>query len=81
MSLSSTTSWLTIDGSIVRSACGSRIVTITCDLRIPRANAASLWPRGTALTPARNTSARTDPLYSISPSANDHSFSLPSVKP
>ena len=62
MSLSTTTSWLTIVGSIARSACGSRTFVITWVLRMPSAYAASLCPRGSDATPARNTSASTEPL-------------------
>ena len=62
MSLSSTTSWLTIAGIIAVTACGSRISRITPLLRSPIAYAASDWPFGTASTPARTTSASTEPL-------------------
>ena len=62
MSFSATTIWLMIAGSMILTACGSSTVVITCDLRMPMAYAASAWPRGTALMPARNTSASTEPL-------------------
>lgn len=61
-SLSSTTSWLTIAGSIERTACGSSTSRMTPDFRRPSAYAASDCPRGTASTPARKTSASTAPL-------------------
>ncbi len=62
MSFSATTHWLMIAGIMILTACGSWICIITCDLRIPMAYAASAWPFGTASTPARKISARTDPL-------------------
>ncbi len=57
-----TTHWLMIAGSMYLTACGVRIIVITWVLRIPTAYAASLCPRGTALMPARKTSASTAPL-------------------
>ena len=62
MSFSATTSWLTSAGSMILTAWGSSTIVMTWVLRMPIAYAASAWPGGTALTPARNTSARTEPL-------------------
>ncbi len=62
MSFSATTHWLMIAGIMIFTAWGSRMMFITWDLRIPMAYAASDWPFGTALMPARNTSASTAPL-------------------
>ena len=62
VSLRATTIWLMIAGIMIFTAWGSRTMFITCVLRIPMAYAASAWPRGTALTPARKTSASTAPL-------------------
>ena len=54
--------WLMIAGSMILTACGSRTMFITAVLRMPIAYAASRCPLGTALTPARSTSASTAPL-------------------
>ncbi len=62
VSLSATTSWLMIAGSIARLACGTSTYAMTWVLRMPSAKAASFCPLGTASTPARNTSASTEPL-------------------
>ena len=62
VSLSATTHWLMIAGSMIFTACGSWIRFITWPLRMPTAYAASAWPFGTASTPARSTSASTAPL-------------------
>ncbi len=62
MSFRATTHWLMIAGIMILTACGSSTRFITCVLRIPMAYAASAWPRGRALTPARKTSASTAPL-------------------
>ncbi len=40
---------------------------MTWDLRMPSAKAASRCPLGTASTPARSTSASTEPLYRVRP--------------
>ena len=57
----------TMAGIMVVTACGSSTSHITPDLRSPMAYAASDWPAGTASTPARTTSASTDPLYMVNP--------------
>ena len=62
VSLSSTTSWLTSDGSMIRTACGSSTRRSTCPRPSPTAIAASVWPLGIASTPARTISAMTAPL-------------------
>ena len=62
MSFNATTLWLMIAGSMIRTACGSSTIRITWPRRSPIVYAASLWPRGTASTPARKTSASTEPL-------------------
>ena len=41
VSLSSTTTWLMRDGSMIRTACGSRTCRIACIGRRPTASAAS----------------------------------------
>ncbi len=61
-SFSSTTSWLMMVGSIVRTACGTSTSRVTAPLVSPMLYAASVCPRGTALIPARKISASTDPL-------------------
>ena len=43
----------------MRSACGSTILRVILPCVMPSDMAASVWPLGTALTPARKTSART----------------------
>ena len=62
MSFTATTHWLMIAGIMILTAWGSNTMFMTCVLRMPIAYAASACPRGTALTPARNTSASTAPL-------------------
>lgn len=62
VSFRATTSWLMMAGSMARTACGTRTYVMTWVLRMPSANAASRWPRSTALTPERKTSASTEPL-------------------
>ena len=62
MSFSATTSWLMMAGSMIFTAWGSSTSVITWVLRMPMAYAASACPAGTALIPARNTSASTAPL-------------------
>ncbi len=62
MSLSAVTAWLMMAGSMIFTACGIRMICMTCDFRMPMAYAASDCPFGRALMPARNTSASTAPL-------------------
>ena len=54
--------WLMIAGSMILTACGISTMFMTWVLRMPIAYAASRCPLGTASTPARRTSASTDPL-------------------
>ena len=81
VSFSATTHWLMMAGSMIFTACGISTRFITWVLRRPMAYAASAWPRGTALTPARSTSARTEPLYRVSamttPQKDELLFSMP----
>ena len=47
---------LPMAGVTIRNACGMTIRRKTLDSGMPRARAASLWPRGTAWMPARKIS-------------------------
>ncbi|AGP54282.1 hypothetical protein M271_13440 [Streptomyces rapamycinicus NRRL 5491] len=62
MSFRATTSWLMMAGSIARTPCGTSTDIMTWVFRRPSEYAASRWPRSTEFTPARNTSASTEPL-------------------
>jgi len=58
VSLKSTMNWVTSDGIMFLSACGSTTWRMVWAEESPTAVAASTWPRGTDWTPARTISAR-----------------------
>jgi hypothetical protein len=58
VSLDSTISRLTIEGSVATSIVGSEMRHRISNELMPTLVAASIWPAGTALNPARNASAK-----------------------
>ena len=56
VSLSMAMHSLPTGGTMVRSACGSTTKSMVCTLLKPSEREASVWPLGTAMMPALNTS-------------------------
>ena len=65
VSFTTTTSCEISEGITKRTAWGSTILNMMRPRRMPRDIAASTWPRGTAFTPARRTSASTPEAASV----------------